>query len=289
MHPFMATSPSQSPQSFAIPVYITRPMNWLSKWMPALALRWALYLFFRPLRFPVPEREKSLRQSLPRRQLKTASGAPFQLWTGGQGKEKVIFLHGWSGRGSQFKHLIESLESQYQVFIIDAPGHGDFMGSSTHMLAFVDAVEEVNRLYGPFQHGIGHSLGGMALFNAQDRGLNFQSLSLVGSPVNVKEIVHDFCEKIHSTPEIAQRIIRSIEKQYELAVSELSTDTLAQRHPIPGLIAHDKEDRDVPFEHGVAIHRAWPQAQMLVTQGQGHRRILQDPQLIQAVQKLLRG
>jgi len=287
----MATSQTSkpAPRSFTIPGYITVPMKWLSRWIPSLALSWALYLFFRPLQFPVPEREKGLRKRLTQEQLKTASGAAFHLWRGGQGKEKIIFLHGWSGRGSQFKHLLESLEPHFQVFMIDAPGHGDFKGSSTHMLTFVDAVEEVNRIYGPFQHGIGHSLGGMALFNAQDRGLNFRSLTLIGSPVSVEKIVQDFCEKINSTEKIGRKIIQSIEKQYNVAVSELSTDTLAQKHPLSGLIAHDTQDRDVPFEHGKAIQQAWPRAQMLVTQGQGHRKILQDPQLIIAVQKLLRA
>ena len=278
-----------APKSFAIPAYITKPMGWLSKWMPSLALRWALYLFFRPLKFPIPEREQGLRKRLPREKLTTSSGAAFSLWKGGHGKEKVIVLHGWSGRGSQFKHLIECLEPHYQILMIDAPGHGEFLGSPTHMLAFVDAVEEVNRLYGPIQHGIGHSLGGMALFNAQDRGLNFQSLTLVGSPVNVQRVVYDFCDKINSTHAVAQKIIRSIEKDYALKASDISTDYLARKHPLPGLIVHDTEDKDVPFTHGKALQRAWPSAQTLVTSGQGHRRILQDTQLQRAVLDLLAG
>ncbi len=48
----------------------------------------------------------------------------------------------------------------------------------------------------------------------------------------------------------------------------------------PTLVIHDRHDREVRWEDGAAIAGAWPQAQLLTTEGLGHRRILQDASVI---------
>jgi pimeloyl-ACP methyl ester carboxylesterase len=49
----------------------------------------------------------------------------------------------------------------------------------------------------------------------------------------------------------------------------------------PVLIVHDRDDSDVPYTHGEEIAAAWPGAELLTTNGLGHRAVLRDPAVIQ--------
>jgi pimeloyl-ACP methyl ester carboxylesterase len=48
---------------------------------------------------------------------------------------------------------------------------------------------------------------------------------------------------------------------------------------IPALIIHDRDDADVPCADGQAVAQA-ANAELLITQGLGHRRILRDKEVI---------
>lgn len=275
-------------RSFALPAYITLPIYWLSRLLPPLATRLALYLFFRPLRFPVPRRETPIRARMQCHELLTKKGDAFTAWRLGLEGPPVVLMHGWSGRGSQFFDLIERLAPHYQVCALDAPGHGAHQGKPTHMLAFVEALEVAEEKFGPFQHGIGHSLGGMVLFNSLLRGSRFATLSVIGTPANVDNVVGDFCEKIRASRAVYHRIIRYIEKRYQLKTSDVSTDTLSRQFPLPGIIAHDEGDVDVPPHNAFELKQAWPRAELFISQGYGHRRILSHPELLNRLEALLK-
>ena len=47
-------------------------------------------------------------------------------------------------------------------------------------------------------------------------------------------------------------------------------------------MVHDRGDAEIPWQHGAAIARAWRGAEMLITEGLGHRRILRDPDVVAA-------
>ena len=58
---------------------------------------------------------------------------------------------------------------------------------------------------------------------------------------------------------------------------------VAPRLRAPLLLLHDEGDREVPFAHGQAVAAAWPGGHLLPLRGLGHRRLLRDPAVIQAV------
>ena len=57
----------------------------------------------------------------------------------------------------------------------------------------------------------------------------------------------------------------------------------------PALIVHDLEDRDVPWEEGERYARYWPDSRLLTTRGLGHRRVLDDGDVIAAGLRFLHG
>jgi pimeloyl-ACP methyl ester carboxylesterase len=48
---------------------------------------------------------------------------------------------------------------------------------------------------------------------------------------------------------------------------------------VPALIIHDRDDADVPLKDGQAIAQA-ANAELVITEGLGHRRILRDKDVI---------
>lgn len=203
---------------------------------------------------------------------------------------KVLMIHGWSGRASQFHNIAEFLHQKgFHIFSIEAPEHGELQGKRTHMLSFVDAVEECHLRFGEFDFAIGHSLGGMALFNALSRNLWFDKMVIIGSPANISNVIHDFCEKVNLDERVAQGIIQYIEKRYQLKEDEASSDYLCQIYRPEGLIIHDINDQDVPVENGRIMHSKWRGSKYLETEGLGHRRVLRDSTVQSAIYDFLKN
>ena len=49
------------------------------------------------------------------------------------------------------------------------------------------------------------------------------------------------------------------------------------------LIVHDRNDKEVPVQDGLALAATWPGARTLITQGYGHRRIMVAPEVVSAI------
>jgi len=197
---------------------------------------------------------------------------------------KVLMIHGWSGRASQFYKIAEYLQAKgYHTFAIEAPEHGELKGAKTHMFDFVDAIEESAIRFGDFDMAIGHSLGGMALFNSLARNIWFEKLVNIGSPVNIDGVVSDFTMKLEMDDRVKAGIIKYIEKRYEMAITEVSSDHLCQIFRPEGLIVHDVFDQDVPVEQARHMHRKWRGSKYLETEGLGHRKVLRDEKVLDAI------
>ncbi len=288
----MTPSTPKERLSFKVPAYISRSIQLLEKVHPWLAARFALWIFFKPIPFKIPEREKAMAKKAKIYALQ-AGNAPFTgyRWppkTKGAEEKQILLVHGWSGRATQFFKLVEALTAQgYTVYGIDAPAHGNAREKSTNMLAFVEAIEVMMQCFGAFDGVIGHSLGGMALFNAIDRFQVSKRIITVGTPASVPNVVQDFCEKVGASPEIGTRICQRIERVFHVKVEQISTDYLAAKHQPEGMVIHDEEDLDVSIAEAKEIATAWTKATPFYTKGLGHRRILMDKEVIKAVTHFL--
>ena len=145
-----------------------------------LGTKHAIKLFRAPIKFKTPKRELPM-ISASRKELVMIDELQKEImvYHYGNSDKKVLLIHGWSGRGTQlFKIADVLLENGYSVISFDAPAHGHSSGSQTMMNEFVISIKVLSEKYGPFEFGIGHSLGGMALLNAINRGVSFQKAIL---------------------------------------------------------------------------------------------------------------
>ncbi|HTU63083.1 MAG TPA: hypothetical protein VMF89_31705, partial [Polyangiales bacterium] len=76
------------------------------------------------------------------------------------------------------------------------------------------------------------------------------------------------------------RVARRIERRYGVQLSKLDVAEFGARVALPTLVIHDREDKEVFFDHALALSAALPSATLVTTTGLGHRRILRDASVI---------
>ncbi|MDH5602482.1 MAG: alpha/beta hydrolase [Cyclobacteriaceae bacterium] len=270
--------------NYKIP-FIFRAIRWafpkVEKLSPWLAGKWAAKLFFTPVRFPVPLEEAIIQEKAEKFSL-TVEGKRVACYSYGKGKP-VIMVHGWSGRGAQFRKFIERFVDQgLQVITFDAPAHGNSSGSITSVIEFADVIRQLDDRYKP-NLIIGHSLGGVAcLLAAQNGLLHAHQIVMISSPSIAEDVVKEFLKKINGTRKSARGITDHIyRKSGKSFVEFLSLHLIRQISNMDIKIIHDEEDREVPLYHAEALVEAYPLAKLVKTRGLGHTRILKDSKVVE--------
>lgn len=254
----------------------------LSGISPSLAARVAEPLFFRPVKFPIPEREKEFRSTSESGKGELSSGRIHWFKKGGSGP-KILFMHGWSGRGSQFTKMMDAfVEAGFEVYTFDAPGHGDEWLPRIDMLSFIGGIHWMEKKFGPFDGAIGHSIGGMALWNAIREGAAIKRLVEIGSPSSLSGVLEDFAAVLNARPAVAEILMGKLSADYQVAEDLFDPVRIAGLHPdVDGLLIHDAQDDEVPLAHALQMERAWKKGRLVTTEGLGHRKLLRDPGVIQ--------
>jgi pimeloyl-ACP methyl ester carboxylesterase len=62
-----------------------------------------------------------------------------------------------------------------------------------------------------------------------------------------------------------------------------------QRITLPSLFVHDRDDAEVPFENTLRLAGRMPQARVLRTHGLGHRRLLREQGVVEAIAGFVQG
>ncbi len=115
----------------------------------------------------------------------------------GYSKRKVLFVHGWSGRPTQFFAFADTLlEHGFMVTSFDGPAHGKSSGKTTHLIEFLITIEKINELFGPFEAAIGHSFGGICLYNAVSDFLKIKTLVTIGTGDKISDILKQFLRNL---------------------------------------------------------------------------------------------
>lgn len=260
-------------------IYTVRFVQFIST---DLVTKLASRIFTSPIKHKIPKREFEMEQ-------KTRQETVFipeikkeiVVYHYGDSAKKVLLVHGWSGRGTQLvKFADELLCLGYSTISFDAPAHGKSAGKTTLMPEFIASILELERLHGPFEYAIGHSLGGISLLNSVKMGLNIKKLIVVGSADRIKDIFDEFVKKLELKPIISDKMIAGFEKQFGVSMNNYSAHIAAKDVHIPTLVIHDENDYEVPVFCGKNIHKHLPNGEIFITSKLGHRKILGDKNVI---------
>lgn len=195
----MSKSKSTAKSTPEVPKIVIVTAGFLEKISTRWAVSFAAKLFTTPIKHKMPRRELDMDQKSKQSLLFIPEiGKEIVIYELGNSPKKVLLVHGWSGRGTQLFKIAEGLvDNGYSVVSFDAPSHGKSSGSSSIMLEFIQSIKEIDLKFGPFEAAIGHSLGGMSLFNAVKDGFKVNHLVTIGSGDVVKDIIDEFIAKIH--------------------------------------------------------------------------------------------
>lgn len=279
----MTKKTSNHNQSLKIPKIILLTSKLISFISPKLITLFAAKLFTTPIKHKIPKRELEMdHKSIQKLISVPAINKEVMVYNYGESDNKVILVHGWSGRGTQlFKIADELLNAGYSTISFDAPAHGKSPGKTTIMVDFIATILEIEKQFGPFVAAIGHSLGGMSVLNAIKKGLKVNHAVVIGSGDIVEDILDDFVSKLELKPDVSKLLRLHFEKKYGEKMNSYSAFLAAKETAIPVLVIHDKHDPEVPVEAGIHIHKYLKNGELILTDGLGHRKILGNSKVIE--------
>jgi pimeloyl-ACP methyl ester carboxylesterase len=217
-----------------------------------------------------------------------AAGSRLAVWSWGQGRP-VLLVHGWSGRGSQLGAFVAPLVAAgYRAVAFDQPGHGASTGRRSSLVAMSDAVAALIEHLGIVDGVIAHSAGAAATALALAGGTRQPRIVFVAPPSDLAWFTRRLVRAAGLPALLYRRSRRRIERRIGARWSELRMEVVAPEMTQPLLVIHDRGDREVPWEQGAAVARAWPSAELVTTEGLGHQRILRDERIVASALGFLR-
>ena len=200
----------------------------------------------------------------------------------------ALLVHGWGGHAGQMRPLANALlEHGLRPVILELPAHGRSAGSSSNLPQFTRAIEYASsRLHQEghdLQLAVAHSLGANALAQAASRGLEAPRLVLLAPPASPHEFTRMFAHVFGLKESIRASMQRRIEAREGILMSRFEPAAVGPRIRVPTLVVHDRGDAVNRFADGEAFVRAIPNARLVATVGLGHRKLLQDPQVLRDV------
>ena len=269
-------------QSLQIPKPILITVKLLQAISPKLTTLFAAKLFTTPIKHKIPKRELHMdKNSLQLKIIVLDIKKEIVVYKYGEGKKKILLVHGWSGRGTQLVKIAdELLQMGYLIISFDAPAHGKSQGKTTLMPEFIASILELEKQFGPFEFAIGHSLGGMSILNAIKQNLKVKKAVIIGSGDIIQDIIQDFIKQLQLRPVVSFLLKNHFEKKYGENMENFSSHLVAKEVKIPILIIHDKNDEDVDVKAAHNIFQYLSNSDLFITEGLGHRKILGDKAVI---------
>ena len=260
-------------------------MSRLDRFAPSVAARLTYRLISSPPRHKPKIAERHLRASATQTRIAFQDGW-IQCYQWGTGP-LCLFVHCWGGRGTQAQELIESLvQSGLSVVSFDHPAHGLSSGKRAEMMRMAAATAAVVKEYGAVKTIIGHSLGvAAATIAMRDHDLpvtRLVSISSLTDCIWFTQVIGGYLGIAHRTLANTRALD---DRDYARPVQweELSVEKMISKLSMPILLVHDRDDQEIPFLHCVALQQAAPHAEFFETQGDGHRRILRNPLVIEKI------
>ncbi|MGH1348422.1 MAG: alpha/beta fold hydrolase [Nannocystales bacterium] len=236
-----------------------------------------------PKRRSLSETERRLRDTAHIADL-PAAGHRIRLYQWGDGGPTTLLVHGWGGGATQFEAVVHRLvASGHRVVAFDLPGHGQSTGSFTDLGQMAQVIAAVVRLVGPVDSVVAHSLGAAATGIALADGLQVSRVALLAAAAEPHVFFGMFARWLR-LPEVVQaEAQRLIHQRVGRPFAELTLECTLPADLDALLLVHDRGDRRTPYAPiaGVAAQR--PRARLMSTEGLGHRRILEDDNVVDAV------
>jgi pimeloyl-ACP methyl ester carboxylesterase len=212
-------------------------------------------------------------------QIETPSGK-IAAWRHGEGPA-VLLVHGWQDDNSLWSPLISALaEIGVASVAFDLPGHGFSEGDSCAPFLASTAMQQVADQLGPIDAVVTHSFGGPVTGFALLNGFAPRRIALIAPPRGRNRRWFDFAEEQGISPNVVNRAREIYAAEAGL---HAAFDLAEIASPIETLVLHSMDDDAVEWENGDAIAKQWPNSELVLCDGLGHRMIAQDRGVIERI------
>lgn len=208
----------------------------------------------------------------------------------GRGSKKILFLHGWRSNSFHWKKYIENMSQEdCTIYAIDAPGHGASGGKILYVPMYSEVIQQLINSLGKVDIVIAHSMGSFSILHAlyTSPQLLIERLVIMASPGKGRDFITFFKDTLRLSDRSVKALLNYFEEKLGEPIDFFSAPKFASLLTIPGLIVHDKEDPEAPYNYAVQIHQAWVKSKLFTTSGLGHN--LKSPVVVQEVCSYIEG
>jgi esterase/lipase len=255
-----------------IPKAIGMYLGGLSYLNPVRSGDKALEIFGTPRKGKIRERDALYLKQFEQENLQFQSYT-IQQYKKGNGKLKILLLHGWESNTARWKHLITCIEKNIDctIYAIDAPAHGASSGTEFNSILYGQFINEFCTVNCP-NVIIGHSIGAgsIAYCMSEIKHHPIDKLILMGSPNEFTEIMNTYVNIIGLNKNGQEALQKAIVRKYNLKASDYSVSKYVSSIKVNGLIIHDKEDDVSVIANATLIANNYKDAELFITSGFGH-------------------
>jgi pimeloyl-ACP methyl ester carboxylesterase len=204
----------------------------------------------------------------------------------------VLLVHGWGGHAGQLLALAEAVAAAgLRPVLLELPAHGRSAGTMSNSPQFARAIAyAVARLAADghaLRAAVAHSLGANALGLAAAQGVALERLVLLAPPASPRAYTRYFAHTFGLSEATRSAMQRLFEAREGVLMQQLEPAAVGPRIAQPTLIVHDRDDRVNRFADAEAYRDAIAGAQLVATEGLGHRRILKDEAVVHQVARFV--
>ena len=208
--------------------------------------------------------------------------------SGAESAPVVLLVHGWGGHAGQMLPLAQAVaDAGLRPVLLELPAHGRSAGTMSNSPQFARAIAYVAARLAADGHAlraaVAHSLGANGLALAAAGGLPAQRLVLLAPPASPREYTRYFAHTFGLSETTRLAMQRLFESREGVLMPQLEPAAVGPRIGQRTLIVHDRDDRVNRFADAEAYRDAIRGAQLMETQGWGHRRILKETEVLARV------
>ncbi|MGJ8665207.1 MAG: alpha/beta hydrolase [Patiriisocius sp.] len=247
-------------------------INFLAIIAPKKAAKVAFNILIKVKRAPVSETGKAFFDKGTQHFFEVGgTSAVLHQW--GNGKKKILFLHGWESNSQRWLPYFEKLNmSNYSMYALDAPGHGMAKGTTLTIEDFRKAIEySLDKMNGA-DVLICHSLSNTALsyMYLLNPKLPVKKFVIMGAATGMDAIFVYFKNFVglsnKSESLVGAKVNTILKIPHERVRLKNFFDTVKQ----PVLVVHDKDDSITPYPPVLSALKNHPEIETYITEGLKH-------------------
>lgn len=209
------------------------------------------------------------------------------------GAPLVLLAHGRGGHAMQWDALARVLlDAGFDPVAVDFPGHGHAGGARSSLPQVNRAIgyvaERLALTSGGVHAVVAHSMGAAAAAAAVARGTRVARLVLVTPAASAQRFTRVVAQVFGLSEATRAALQARVEAREAALMHGFEPPQVGARIDVPTLVVHDRGDTINPLADGLDWQRAIAGAQLHLTDGLGHRRLLGDAAVADAVRAFLR-